>query len=343
MKAAIVGCGVIGSRRAEFLPQGMELVAAFDPAQSKAEALKKFSPSLKVMSSLEETLKLLGLECVFVAGINSVLSSTAQAALLAGLHVMVEKPASRSVLELKSLQNPHNKIFKIGFNHRFHPAYEDLCKELAAHPDDSIMMIRASYGNGSRLGFEKEWRANPELSGGGELLDQGVHVLDLAGNLLPDLKVLAGLSRTQFWQMPVDDNTWGWLGTPKGQTFSFHVSSSEWKNEFRFEVYTQRRKYQWIGLGKSYGPETLTIFKMKPEMGPPDVEKREYPAEDLSWLKENTNFMNAILKKEKALGVYEDALKVMAWVDEIYKESSELYLKKNLSQRHPQTFKKEKA
>ena len=291
MKIAIVGCGVIGSRRAEFLPKGSELAAVYAPSVERAQLLAKKHPNCLVSKSLDELIDTANLKAVFVCTVNSALFSTTQKALDHGMHVLVEKPASRAVSELRQLNNPRNCVLKIGFNHRFHPAYEDLCAEIEKNPTDPIMYIRASYGNGARLGFEKEWRANPELSGGGELLDQGVHVLDLAGKLLPNLKVVHGLSRTQYWQMPVDDNTWGWLSTPQGQTFSFHVSSSEWKNEFRFEVYTQKRKYQWIGLGRSYGPEKLTIYKMTPEMGPPLVEERSYSENDDSWLKENTHFL----------------------------------------------------
>ncbi len=338
MKAALVGCGVIGQRRVEYFPKDLELVAAFDPVTAKAESLKKYSPSLKVCQSLEELLALPGLDCIFVAGINSALAPTCAAALNKGLHVLVEKPGARCAAELSKVPNPHGKIFKVGFNHRFHPAFFDILDELKKNPSDPIMYMRASYGNGARLGFDKEWRANVELSGGGELLDQGVHVLDLAACLLPNLKVLTGLSRTHYWQMPVDDNTWGYLSTEQGQTFSFHVSSSEWKNEFRFEVYTRARKYQWIGLGRSYGPETLTIYKMKPEMGPPDIEKREYSNDDNSWSLENKNFVEAIQGKAKAWGIFEDAVKVMTWVDELYESSKELQKNSKLAFPHPKYF-----
>jgi predicted dehydrogenase len=233
------------------------------------------------------------------------------------------------------LKVPNGATVKIGFNHRFHPAFEDLLQELALNPADPVMYLRARYGNGARVGFDKEWRARPELSGGGELLDQGVHVLDLASVILPDLEVLAAVARTQYWQMPVDDNAWAILGTPKEQTFSMHVSSSEWKNEFLFDVYTRNRKYVWSGLGRSYGPETLTIYKMKPEMGPPDVEKRDYPGEDLSWLHENTHFVRAIEGKQKINGGLDNALKCLKLVESIYIKSQGLLGAKS----HPKWFK----
>jgi predicted dehydrogenase len=153
----------------------------------------------------------------------------------------------------------------------------------------------------------------------------GVHVLDLASVLVPDFEVVQGYTRTHFWQMEVDDNAWAILNSPKtGATYTFHVSSSEWKNEFRFEVYTRERKYQWLGLGRSYGAERLFIHKMKPEMGPPESEEIAFPPEDFSWLKENENFLSAIEKKAAVDGGLEDAIRSLSLVEDIYRSSREV-------------------
>jgi predicted dehydrogenase len=341
MKWGVVGCGVIGERRSVQLPKDVQVVSCFDVNQERATALAKKHAGATTAPSLEALLATPGLEGVIIAVINSELIPTAQACLAKGIHILVEKPAARSIQELKTLKNPKNAIIKIGFNHRFHPAYERLVKEIEAQPNDPIMFIRAQYGNGSRLGFEREWRANVELGGGGELLDQGVHVLDLASGLIPDLEVVAGYTRTHFWNMPVDDNSWAILSSPtKGSTFSFHVSSTEWKNEFRFEVYTRLCKYQWLGLGRSYGPEKLFIHKMKPEMGPPVSEEISFSPEDNSWLHENENFANAIRGNAKIYGGFEDAVRSLTLVDDIYRSSRTL--QKN-SATHPRWWKDTEA
>ncbi len=323
MKIGIIGCGVIGGRRAAALPEGCTLVGCFDTDLAKA---KQFASNFGGVAypDLASFLRDSGVEAVMISTVNAALVESSQACLDRGISILVEKPAARSFQELNSLKRAEKATIKIGFNHRFHPAFEDLRKEIAQFPADPVMYVRARYGNGARVGFDKEWRARTAISGGGELLDQGAHVLDLASVILTDLQVTAGVTRTQFWDMPVDDNAWAILSTPRGQTFSMHVSSSEWKNEFLFEVYTRKRKYVWSGLGRSYGPETLTIYKMKPEMGPPDVEKREYPGEDLSWLKENTNFIQAILGKQKVEGGFENALQCLKLVEDIYSSSKKL-------------------
>ncbi|MEO5969577.1 MAG: Gfo/Idh/MocA family oxidoreductase [Bdellovibrionia bacterium] len=323
MKIGIIGCGVIGGRRAAALPEGCSLVGCFDTDQAKA---KEFASKYGgvTYSDLNSFVTQSGAQAVMISTVNSALVESAQACLDQGISILVEKPAARSFQELSSLKRTGNTTIKIGFNHRFHPAFEDLNKEIAQFPGDPVMYVRARYGNGARVGFNQEWRARTSISGGGELLDQGAHVLDLASVILTDLHVTAGVTRTQFWDMPVDDNAWAILSTPRGQTFSMHVSSSEWKNEFLFEVYTRKRKYVWSGLGRSYGPETLTIYKMKPEMGPPDVERREYPGEDLSWLKENTNFIQAISGKQQVEGGLENALQCLKLVEDIYACSKKL-------------------
>ncbi|GIL18210.1 MAG: oxidoreductase [Oligoflexia bacterium] len=322
MKIGLIGCGVIGQRRVQNLPPNAKLTSVFDTDTAKAKQIAD-AHGATIATSAEDMLSTGQVDGVIVAAINSVLVPTMKLAKKYKVPVLVEKPAARSYSELKSLDPSQGDIIKIGFNHRFHPAYLDILKELKNNPNDPIMYIRANYGNGSRLGFEKEWRANVELSGGGELLDQGVHLLDLATNILPELEVKTAWVRTHYWDMNVDDSAWATLSTPQGQTFSMHVSSCEWKNEFRFEVYTRNRKYQWVGLGRSYGPETLNIYKMKPEMGPPDIEERKYPNEDHSWLNENQNFLKAIKNEEAIFGGFKDAVRCLKHVENMYKISKQ--------------------
>jgi predicted dehydrogenase len=334
MNWGLIGCGVIGGRRVNALPSGVKLTSCFDPNQERAQAISN-STGAKIYKTADELLNPKEISAVVIAAINSALAPLLQMAISRGIHALVEKPAARSFTELSSVSLAGTKI-KIGFNHRFHPAFEDLVSQIKSRQDDPILFIRAQYGNGARLGFESEWRAKPEISGGGELLDQGVHVLDLASVLLPDLKVMAGYCKTHYWNMPVDDNSWAILSNgngPSASTFSFHVSSSEWKNEFRFEVYTRQRKYQWLGLGRSYGPEKLLIYKMKPEMGPPDFEEKTYPPEDHSWLSENQNFLDSINGVKKINGGIEDALKCLKLVESIYQKSKDLQIDQKS---HPQ-------
>ena len=322
MNWGLVGCGVIGERRAQNLPAGVKITHVFDMNDSRAQKLAQITGA-KICKSADEAISG-GVSAVIVSTINSVLFELLQKSLHAGLHVLIEKPAARNFDELSGLVNLHQKVVKIGFNHRFHPANDELLNQIQSRPEDPIMIIRAQYGNGARLGFENEWRSKVDLAGGGELLDQGVHVLDLASQFLPKLRVQTGYTKTHYWNMPVDDNAWAILSDASGATFSMHVSSSEWKNEFKFEVYTRQRKYQWQGLGRSYGVEKLTIYTMTPEMGPPQVEVIEYSQDDNSWKLENENFFQAIQDGVKVRGGVDDALKALKLVSEIYQSSLQI-------------------
>jgi predicted dehydrogenase len=167
-----------------------------------------------------------------------------------------------------------------------------------------LMFMRVRYGHGGRLGYESEWRAKPELSGGGELIDQGVHVLDLIHWFLGPLPLRSAFVTTSFWKMPVDDNavlTVAGAG-PSPRWATFHVSCSEWKNTFALELYGRTGKVLVQGLGGSYGKETLTYYRMLPQMGPPEIEVREFDGEDRSWGLDFQNLIDHLTRGAPLLG-----------------------------------------
>ena len=133
-----------------------------------------------------------------------------------------------------------------------------------------LMFVRARYGHGGRLGYEQEWRADrPTVSGGGELVDQGSHLIDLVRACFGDVDLAFAEMRTMFWKMDVEDNAFLALRPRSGGFAWLHASWTEWKNLFSFEVMLERAKLEVNGLGGSYGPEQLTLYEMAPEMGPP--------------------------------------------------------------------------
>ena len=130
-----------------------------------------------------------------------------------------------------------------------------------------LMFLRGRYGHGGRLGMEKEWRGDPAISGGGEMLDQGVHLVDLARWFLGDFADVAGHVGTYFWDWPVEDNGFALLRTAQNQVAWLHASCTEWKNLFSLEIYGRDGKLAIDGLGGSYGVERLAWYRMLPQMG----------------------------------------------------------------------------
>lgn len=321
-RVAIVGCGLIGKKRAESLGDSM-LTACADVQIDRARALG--APSAAACSAdWREVVKRDDVDVVFVSTINSRLAEISAAALNAGKHVLAEKPAARNVRELDAVidaQKRSGKLVHIGFNHRYHPALLKAKQLMDEGALGEMMFVRGRYGHGGRVGYDKEWRADPKLSGGGELIDQGVHLIDLARMFIGDFTEVGGFATTYFWDMPVDDNAFLLLRAGDGKTATLHVSCTEWKNLFSFEIYGRNAKLHVEGLGGSYGLERLTYYRMLPEMGPPETTIWEFPRGDGSWRTETAEFLEDIrLGRQPSAGLA-DARAALTVVDEIYKRS----------------------
>jgi len=321
---AIVGCGLIGKKRLSGLPLGSKLVIACDTDLSRAETLVKAAQMGRAVADFHHAIADPEVEAVIVATINAALAEIAAAAIRAGKPVLVEKPAgisSKQIDELITLANRHKVCARVGFNHRYHPAFIKAREIFESGVMGELMFIRARYGHGGRIGYDKEWRANPKLSGGGELIDQGIHLIDLASWFLGEFTKVEGHAATYFWNMPVDDNAFLSLQTAQGQTAWLQVSCTEWKNLFSFEIYGRHAKLHIEGLGGSYGVEKLFHYQMKPEMGIPDTKVYEFPAADESWRIELAQFENDIRRKRTNDEALKEAKAAMEIVERIYNPS----------------------
>ncbi len=324
MNYAIVGCGLIGKKRLAGLPVGSKLVVACDPILSRAEELVKLAKTGRATADFKQAVADPHVDAVIVATINSTLAEVAAAAIRVGKPVLVEKPAGisvRQIDELIALGDQHGVCVRVGFNHRYHPAFIKAREIFASGVMGDLMFVRGRYGHGGRVGYDKEWRADPKLSGGGELIDQGIHLIDLAGWFLGEFTSVDGHATTYFWNMPVDDNAFLSLRTSKGQTAWLHVSCTEWKNLFSIEIYGRHAKLHIEGLGGSYGVEKLFHYQMRPGMGPPDTKLYEFPGTDESWWMELTEFEKDILLKRKPEAGLREAKAALQIVEKIYRQS----------------------
>ena len=319
---AIVGCGLIGKKRAAALGRA-ELVACADIDKSRAEALATGTNAV-AETDWREVIRMPAVEIVIVATINSLLPEIAVAALEAGKHVLIEKPAGRNVADVDRIidaQRRSGKLVRVGFNHRYHPALLKAKEIFRTGSLGEMMFIRGRYGHGGRIGYDREWRADPALSGGGELIDQGVHLIDLARQYLGEFTEMTGRAETFFWKMPVDDNAFLLLKTQDGKTAFLHASCTEWKNLFSLEIYGKTGKLHVEGLGGSYGTEKMTFYRMLPQMGPPETEFWEFPGADTSWRDEFDEFLDDVsLGRAPAAGL-EDARAALIVVERIYAAS----------------------
>lgn len=295
---AVVGCGLIGAKRAAALGPAERLLGCHDIDAGATRALAERHGAVACVT-LSELLQMRP-DVVIVATVHDNLAEIAGEALSAGAHVLVEKPAAVSTAEVDRLldrQRASGRLVKVGFNHRFHTGIARAAAEVHSGRHGALLQIRGRYGHGGRPGYEREWRCDPVRAGGGELVDQGMHLLDLCNWLAGPLPLRCALLRTQFWDAPVEDNAaliLGESGAGGGPWALLHVSWTEWKNLFSLEIFCRHSKLQVDGLGRSYGRQRLTIYRMGPELGPPAVEELVYPDEDGSWRREWEHFMAAV-------------------------------------------------
>jgi predicted dehydrogenase len=320
---AIIGCGLIGKKRAACLPKG-SLAVVCDLDRTRAESLAATIAGCRAVSDPAEVFKSSDVDAVIISAVNSALSSLTGDAIRAGKHVLVEKPVAFRASEadaLLALAGEKRVVVRAGYNHRFHPAFQKAREIVDSGVLGPLMFIRARYGHGGRTGYDREWRADPKLSGGGELIDQGVHLIDLARWFLGDFTFTDGFAKTYFWDMPVDDNAFLNLRTATDQTAWLHVSCTEWKNTFSFEIYGRDAKLHIEGLGGSYGVERLHFYKMLPEMGPPETTIFEFPRGDQSWRLEVEAFIEDIRTGRTPSPGLADAAAALRVVETIYQKS----------------------
>lgn len=312
LRVGIIGTGLQGRRRAEALRsfEDARLIAVSSdlPAQSKrlAEDMKCES-----IGNWEELVARQDIDVIIICTPPDCHLPMCSAALKKGRHVLCEKPLARNPEEAEKIAKlAHSKglKFKCGFNHRHHPAIKQAREWFDQGVIGELIFIRSEYGIGGRVGYEKDWRTNPVLAGGGQLMDQGMHVIDLSRWFLGDFTEVTGYLQTGYWDIkPLEDNAFCLLRTEKGQVASIHVSWTQWKNLFRFELYGKDGYITVEGLGGSYGVEKAVLGKRAFDK-PFKEEIIEFRGRDISWEEEWREFKNAIQENREPMANAYDGL-----------------------------------
>ena len=324
MNVAIVGAGLIGKKRASSLEENDFLSIVCDINEVFAKELAhEFSTNCT--GNIKDIINNSNIDTVVVSVVNKFAAELTTDMLLSGKNVLCEKPLGRNVEESRvilSAAENNNKIVKTGFNHRFHPAVMK-AKELIENDSiGELINIRACYGHGGRPGMEKEWRCSKDLSGGGELIDQGVHLIDLCRWFTSmDVLQVYGKTFTSFWETDVEDNAFFNLDFNDGIYAQCHVSWTNWKNIFSFEIFGKNGYIKINGLGGSYGKETLEVGYRQPEGGVPRIKNFEFEENDNSWLLEWKDFKEAIKKNREPHGSGHDGYMANKIVNAIYKSN----------------------
>lgn len=323
MKVGLIGSGLQGWRRARaVLDSGDdELVIVADVDEGRARSLGKFADAA-FTTRWEDVTEAPEVEAVIVCTPPDLHAEAIIAALEAGKHALCEKPLSRNIQEaeavLRKAEETGRKVI-CGFNHRYHPALKQAKLWVDASEIGAIDHIRSRHGIGGRQGYENEWRADIDVTGGGELMDQGLHSLDLFRWFLGEFTEAFGIITTAFWDIkPCEDNVFALLRTGEGQVASLHASWTQWKNLFSFEIFGQEGYVLAEGLGGSYGVERAVLGR-RDYTQPEQV--IEYRGGDVSWNGEWSEFTAAIQEDRQPLGNVRDGYESLRLADAIYRSA----------------------
>jgi predicted dehydrogenase len=321
LKVGIVGCGLQGWRRARAIREfGDEVVIVADANETQAA---KLGSELKcsAVCNWEDIVNSSNVDAVVVCTPNNLHAPISIAAMTHDKHVLCEKPLATSVDDAKrmvELSRITGMKLKCGFNHRYHPGVQQAFRWMNEGAIGDVNFIRAVYGIGGRLDFDKEWRTNKIVSGGGQLMDQGLHVIDLSRWFIGEFTEAFGYLSTRLLPSPdIEDNAFCLLRNQKQQIASIHVSWTQWKNTFRFEVYGKLGYATIEGLGGSYDVERA-ILGLR-EINKPFKETIiEYRGNDVSWLEEWKDFSSAIKMNAEPLGNGYDGLQAIKVAHAVY-------------------------
>jgi predicted dehydrogenase len=304
---------------------GHVTVLAIDPARDHAPQIGA-AFAARAATDYKVAAKAADVDAVVVATPHWKLSEIATACLHGGKHVLVEKPGGRNLAEVSAVREAADsagRIAKVGYNHRFHPAVLKAREIVDRGELGPLMFVRGRYGHGGRPDYEKEWRLQRSMSGGGHLIDQGSHLIDLARWFLGEFTDAYARLRTLFWDAEGEDSAFVSLSTSEGQIAWLHATCTEWKNSFSFEIYGRDGKLEINGLGGSYGIESLTFYRMLPEMGPPETTRWEYPFADRSCDTEIAELVTAIRDGRRPIGDAAEAMATMSVIERIYQGALE--------------------
>lgn len=327
LRVGLIGLGKMGRIRARVLTArgDVALVAAHDPAP---EAFLAEFPETPLLADAHAVLASQA-DAVFIATPNKFTPDLVVAALNAGKHVFCEKPPGRSLADIERIidaeqANPGCRL-KFGFNHRYHAGIQEAKRIVDSGRLGNLMWARAVYGKSGGHGFERDWRSNPDLVGGGILLDQGIHMLDLLAWFLGPFEEVKGMVSSSYWKVGVEDNAFALLRDAQGRIAQLHSSSTQWKHRFTLELYLTDGYLSVNGIlssTRSYGDETITVARRRFAPGIPHGNTREetiYFDNDPSWELEIDDFVRCVREKTPVtLGNSRQAHEAMRLVFAIY-------------------------
>jgi predicted dehydrogenase len=336
LRVGIAGYGVVGKRRRYFIDKHphFKTVAVCDRYFDRAG---EFDDGVKFFPNYRDLLNE-RLDVLFVCLTNDVAPEVSVAALSAGLHVFCEKPPGRNVEDIAKVirverAKPDLKLM-YGFNHRYHDSIKEAQRLVKSGELGSLLNIKGTYGKSKIVSFESDWRTKRSIAGGGILLDQGIHMVDMMRMFAGEFIQIHSVISNSFWNHDVEDNAYALMRSESGVVAMLHSSATQWRHRFHLELCLSKGAIILSGIlsgSKSYGAETITVVYPGDHDGGDPKEVTTRFNSDPSWKDEIAVFAEAIIKNQKILsGSSTEALKTMQLVYGIYCADPEWQEKFNL-------------
>jgi len=325
LRTGIAGYGIVGNKRRMFIDenQSLELIAVSD---IKFTVDGAFADGVKYYTDYKKLIRE-NLDILFVSLPNNLAADATILGMENNCHVFCEKPPARNIKELNKVIAVEKKYpsikLKYGFNHRYHQSVKKSKEIIDSKKLGEVISFRGVYGKSSIVPFGTGWRSNKEIAGGGILLDQGIHMLDMIRYFAKDFDEIYSFISNDFWKHDVEDNAFILMRNNLGQIASLHSTATQWQHRFRLEIILKEGMLELAGIlsgSKSYGSETLKIIeRVEGESAGSQQEKTYTFLNDNSWKDEIDEFADCILKNRPiANGTSYDALKVMEMIFNVY-------------------------
>ena len=322
IKVGIIGYGKMGKIRHSVMDsiKGVQVISVYDSDNFEAY-IDKAETSDQIINNSE-------IDAIFICTPNYLNKPLTIQSLKAGKHVFCEKPpafTAKDVDEIQVVEKEANKVLMYGFNHRHHDSIKKMKKLIDEREFGKVLWMRGRYGKSVDEKYYDNWRAKRKYAGGGILIDQGIHMIDLFLHLGGDFDTVHASVSNLYWNLNVEDNVFATLeNSETGLAASLHSTMTQWRHLFSLEVFLEKGYLILNGLktsSNSYGNEILTITKnrsLAPAATWEDEEDITYHTDE-SWRSEAVEFFSAIQSNRSvAIGNSADALKLMKIIDKIY-------------------------
>jgi predicted dehydrogenase len=337
LKVGIAGYGIVGKRRHLYINENpnLEVVAVCDQNFKVSYTQKGEISFYSSAFDLLET----KLDILFVCLTNNIAAEVTIAGLKKGLHVFCEKPPGMSVDDIQNVivvekENPTLKL-KYGFNHRYHDSIRKALSIIQSGELGSVINLRGIYGKSRVIPFSGGWRSKRELAGGGILLDQGIHMVDLMRLFCGDFVDVKSFISNDYWKHDVEDNAYALLKDQSGRVAMLNSSATQWQHKFSLDISLSEGYIELTGIlsgSKSYGEETIVFGKRDEVSDNGQMETTTIKfLQDNSWRDEIFEFADAIINNKKIdSGSSLDALETMKLVFNIYFSDEDWRTKYNI-------------